>query len=283
MQLRRVAPDLRHVYRAQQFAVGREAHRTPGSGDQGLGQLGDAAGRAGADVVGLAGGTVGGQQPVGPDHVAHVGEVASRVQVPDPDHLRTGALVGRDARCQRGRHEAVALAGTQMVEGPGPDHVEPAAQAGLHADHLGRSLAGAVGRHRAHGGRLVDGEDCGLDSPVDVGAADDDHPAGTGPPGGLKYVGGSLHIDPQGGGRLDEARLHIGLGGQVVHRVGPASIEVGLECIRLGYFGLAGGDFVAHSLEVRHEMAAHEARGTGDEGPHRGLPVVAWTAHHRAH
>ena len=91
-----VAPQHGDVDRAEQLGVGLEAHRATGHGQQVVGQLlhGDVA--AAAHVVDLARLAVLDQQPVGPHHVAHVGEVAAGREVADRDHV--AALAPRCGR-----------------------------------------------------------------------------------------------------------------------------------------------------------------------------------------
>ncbi len=99
-----------------------QRHRAVGQGDEAVGDLLDGDVAAGAHVVGLAGRAVLGQEAVGPDDVADVGEVPAGAQVADRHLVARRSSSLRAMRDGDGRgHEAVALAGAEVVEGPGPD------------------------------------------------------------------------------------------------------------------------------------------------------------------
>ena len=149
--VRRVWSPREHgdVDRAEQLGVGLEAHRAAGHGEQVVGQLlhGDVA--AAAHVVDLARLAVLDEQPVGPHHVAHVGEVTAGGQVADRDHVAALHLVAGDARREGGGHELVGLAGAEVVERPHPQHRQLAAEPRLEAEEVGRHLRRRVGAGRA--------------------------------------------------------------------------------------------------------------------------------------
>ena len=72
--------------------------------------VGDLANRnagARAHVVDLARVTVEREEPVRADDIAHVAEVAHRIERPDSDLVALLALGGRDAVRERGNEEAV--------------------------------------------------------------------------------------------------------------------------------------------------------------------------------
>ena len=87
-----------------------------------VGEVCDGEVDAGAHVVDLARLAVLDEEPVGPHHVAHVGEVAAGRQVADRDDVAAVELVAGDPRGERRRDELVGLAGAEVVERPHPQH-----------------------------------------------------------------------------------------------------------------------------------------------------------------
>ena len=145
-----VAPQHGHVDRAQQrrgrarAASGGSAMREERSASSWM-----AMSWPRAHVVDLARLAVLDQQPVGPDHVAHVGEVAPRAAGCRPARRRRPRSSLRAMR-------AASAGATKRSVWPGPrwlkartrSTVEPVAEAGLQAEEVGRHLAGRVGAHR---------------------------------------------------------------------------------------------------------------------------------------
>ena len=128
-QALRRAGQLRHVVGAQAVGVDLVAHWERGGATHELHEMTHAGRSAAAEVVDagrkLGGGTVGAH------HVAHVGEVASRVGIAraqddlgGPGRLGLGHLAG-----ERADHIIVALAGARVVEGTGTDDANPKASA----------------------------------------------------------------------------------------------------------------------------------------------------------
>ena len=161
------------------------------------------------------------QHPVGPHHVPDISEVPSGLQVPHPDHLLAGPLVGHDPGGQGRAHEAVALPATQVVERPSSDHVLAMSQVSLQGHEVGCGLRRRVGRHWSHRRLLGDRQVSGGHRPVYVGAGHCHHPVNPGSPRGGQHVHGALHIGPKRFHRVVPGTPHIGLAGQVEDHLGP--------------------------------------------------------------
>ena len=140
----------------EQLRVRLEAHRPGGQRQQLVGQFLHREVGAGAHVVDLARLAGLDEQPVGPHHVTHVGEVAAGRQVADGEDVAALQLVAGDPRRQGRCHELVGLTGTEVVERPNPQHGQPAPEPGLQPEVVGGDLAGRVRAGRAQ--RRVLGE-----------------------------------------------------------------------------------------------------------------------------
>ena len=270
---RGIAPQDRRVHRAEQVGIRDQGHRAVGQGDEAVGDLLDGDVATGAHVVGLAGLASLSQEPVGPDHVPHVGEVPAGAQVADRDLVAAADLVAGDAGGHRGRHEAVALPGPEVVEGPGPEHGQAVAEVRLQGDHIGGRLAGAVGTDGAKGPILTDRQ-VGLGHlAVHIGAGHGHDPLHAGLHGGVEHVQGALGVDAEGLDRAGPRPSHIGLPGEVVHdlradrreQVGqPRRVEDVEAEMTVGLV-----DVVAGLLQPGDEVAPDEAGCAGDQGSHR--------------
>jgi hypothetical protein len=92
---------------------------------------------AGGDVVDLARPPALDRQPVGAHHVAHVGEVADRVEVADADHRRRQpGLDGGDLLGEVRGDEDVAAPRPGVVEAAGAQHLEAVALEVLVAEEV---------------------------------------------------------------------------------------------------------------------------------------------------
>ena len=241
--------------------MGREGQEDPGN-------LEDGAVHPGTDVVHLAAAALGGQEPVGAGDIAHVGEVPPGVEVAHPDGGVARALVVHDPAGDRRGDELVVLAGTEMVEAPGPHHREVVGEAGGQAHHVGRRLARAVGTDRADGLVLRERQVGGGDRSVDVGAGDGQDPFDTGRHAGVEDVDGALHVDPEGGDRVLPRTADVGLGGEVIDDRRRLLTEVGCETLPVGDVHRGLHDVVTMVAQVSDEVSADEAVGAGDESPH---------------
>src|SRR6267154_2183939 len=112
-----------------------------------------------ADVVDLAGLALLEREPVGPHHVAHVGEIAAGLEIADPDHRRAATLLDvgdllREIRADEHRAAARAL----VVEAARSDDRQLEAHEVLIAQHVLAHLAHRVGGEGAQRIGLADGE-----------------------------------------------------------------------------------------------------------------------------
>ena len=123
---------------------GRDLDR--GLGDQARQHVDHGGGRPGTDVVDLARLAGLDQEPIGPHHVADVGQVAAGAEIAVGHLAPSGQLGLGDLRGESGRGERGSLARSEMIEGPGNDHVQVKGPLILHGDGFGRLLAGSVGR-----------------------------------------------------------------------------------------------------------------------------------------
>ena len=230
---------------------------------------------AGAHVVGLARLAVGGQEAVGPHHVADVGVVAAGGEVTDGQDLATVALGSGDAAGQGRGHEPVGLAGTEVVEGPDPHHLEAVAQPGLEAEVVGRHLRRCVGGGGPQRALLGEGHLLGRGLAVDVRAGHGHHPPHAGGSRRGEHVQRPLGVDPEDLGGVVPGGAHVGPPGEVVDHLRGGVGHLGRHRVGVGdvgapVAGVGGGDLVAGVGEVRHQVATHEAPGPRDQGPHRG-------------
>ena len=250
----------------------------------------DRPGAARAEIVDLAGLAALEKQPVAPDHVANVGEVTPRLEIPHPHHgLAPPRLDLRHLLGEVGRHEDVAAAGALVAEGARAHDGQAIAHEVLVAHDVLRDLAHRVGRERPERVRLPDGQLLLVDHPVFLAAPHTQKARRDGErPDGLEQV--HLRQDIVGErlrGRLPR-RAHDALRGQMhdVVRARPRDERPHRRVIP--QVGLDEGDAPAQMLDVlgralpstraedlgalgervlRH-VAADEARDAGDQHPH---------------
>ena len=236
--------------------------------------------RARADVVDLARLAALGEQPVGAHDVAHVGEVAHRVERTDGDLLDAVALAARDPRGERGDHELLRLSRTGVTERSNPDRAEAVAEERLHREHVGRGLRRAVGRDGRSGVASVIGRSASGTWPYSSELSTTTTRATPRSADAREHVERAFGVDPERrGGRLP-AVAHVAERGQVVHDVGirvaePLADVVGvgdLERIRTG--AVERDDLVAAGLEVGDEVRADESECAGDDRLHAATPAA---------
>ena len=117
VQLGEVTAHDGHVDGPSQLRVELEPQLDPGQALHLQGHVGDGDVAAAAHVVDLAGDAPLGQEPVGPHHVADVGEVAPGRQVPHHDAVGAAAAGLDDALASADTTKADGLSGTHVVEG----------------------------------------------------------------------------------------------------------------------------------------------------------------------
>ena len=142
------------------------------------------------------------EEPVRAHDVAHVAEVADRIQRSDADLVLLLAFGGRDAVRERGNEEPVGLARTGVREGAHADDVEPVRELGLQRQERRGDLAHAVRRRRAQRRVLVQRQVALVDEPVLLGAADHEHAPHAGGARRVEHVGGAFDVHAEHCGRI---------------------------------------------------------------------------------
>ncbi len=245
----------------------------------------DAAPRS--DVVDIPGDTVRSGEPVGTDHVAHVGEVTARVEVACPNDRLLGTALDPDHLARQGRHdEPGLLAGTDVVEGADADDIDSGRRAKVHECRLGGGLRRAIDGGRANRRALVDRRltrwhGIHVRAP-DVEQADRAIQAR----GGGQRVERAVDRDADreiqvvagagaahAGQEVDDVRLRRG--DDAMDAVGVADVQpMGLQVARQGLVAVprtdSGGDLVARLQQVTEQPATGEAVGADDQGAHAG-------------
>ena len=233
---------------------------------------------SGAHVVDLARLAPLDQEPIGPHHVAHVGEIPPRAEVAHGQRRRSRLLSLHDAASQSGNDERLGLARPGVVERPHPDHREPVAQMSLQPQELGGDLARRVGGHREQGRILAQRELLGLHHAVLLGRSDqeDGRSDGTGPRR-FQHLERPQHVHAHHLARRRPRATDVRERGQVIDGFG-ASVGQGLsngggvrdlEAVR------RREHLVARGAQVPGQPRADEAVSAGDERPHEATLQAA--------
>ena len=158
-------------------------------------------------------------ETIGAHDVAHVVDVAYRVEGTGRDVVVTVALGFRDPARERRDQEPVGLAGTRVVERADAYGLEPRAEVRLQREVRRRDLGGRVRRIRAQRRVLVEWP-LTHGAPVFFGAADHEHPAHARGARRVEDVQGSLDVDAEHRLRLVPRVADMRERGQVVHDLG---------------------------------------------------------------
>ena len=164
------------VHRADAGRVDADLDRDAGQGREDLEGVREPGAPAGAEVVDLARRRPFGQEAVGADDVADVGEVADDVEVADLDARPGPGLDLGDLPGQAAEHVAGRLPGAGVVERAGHHDVGAVGEEVLDAQQVGRPLAGGVRVVRPERAGLAHRQVLGRRVAVADARADDHHP-----------------------------------------------------------------------------------------------------------
>ena len=144
---------------------------------------GDRCRLAAADIVDAAARAPFQQERVGPHDIAHIGEIALRVEIADRNNLALAALHLDDLPGEGADDETVRLPRPDMIEWPGNHHIEIVRVRVLEGEHLLRRLADRVRVDGMERAILAEGLRLGRRRAVDFVGTDDQAgaPAGRAP------------------------------------------------------------------------------------------------------